>query len=36
MVDGAIWVRGPQMMRGYRSRPDATAATIDSEGWLQR
>jgi acyl-CoA synthetase (AMP-forming)/AMP-acid ligase II len=31
---GELWVRGPQLMRGYRDRPDATAATIDAGGWL--
>jgi acyl-CoA synthetase (AMP-forming)/AMP-acid ligase II len=31
---GEIWVRGPLNMQGYLNRPDATAATIDSEGWL--
>ena len=32
---GEIWVRGPQVMRGYLGRPEATAAMIDGEGWLR-
>ena len=31
---GELWLRGPQLMRGYRNQPEATAATIDAEGWL--
>ena len=31
---GELWVRGPQLMRGYRNDPAATAATIDADGWL--
>ncbi len=33
-TDGEIWVRGPQLMLGYRDDPEATAATIDADGWL--
>src|SRR5258707_4990810 len=29
-----ICVRGPQIMKGYLGRPEATAAMIDAEGWL--
>jgi acyl-CoA synthetase (AMP-forming)/AMP-acid ligase II len=31
---GELWVRGPQVMRGYRHRPEATAHTVDGDGWL--
>ncbi|NEB19240.1 MULTISPECIES: 4-coumarate--CoA ligase family protein [Streptomyces] len=31
---GEILIRGPQIMKGYLGRPDATAALIDEEGWL--
>jgi acyl-CoA synthetase (AMP-forming)/AMP-acid ligase II len=32
--DGELWVRGPQLMAGYRDDPEATAAAIDDDGWL--
>jgi acyl-CoA synthetase (AMP-forming)/AMP-acid ligase II len=34
VVDGELWVRGPQLMEGYLDNPAATAATLDADGWL--
>ncbi|WP_159769103.1 4-coumarate--CoA ligase family protein [Streptomyces sp. HM190] len=31
---GEVLIRGPQVMKGYLGRPDATAAMIDADGWL--
>jgi acyl-CoA synthetase (AMP-forming)/AMP-acid ligase II len=33
-VTGEVLLRGPNVMLGYLDDPDATAAAIDSDGWL--
>ena len=32
---GELWARGPQVMKGYWQRPEATAETVTADGWLK-
>jgi long-chain acyl-CoA synthetase len=31
---GELWVRGPNVMKGYYHAPEETAASINAEGWF--
>jgi long-chain acyl-CoA synthetase len=32
---GEVWVRGPQVMKGYWGRPDETKGVLTGDGWLR-
>jgi long-chain acyl-CoA synthetase len=32
---GEVWMRGPNVMKGYANRPAETAAALASDGWLR-
>ncbi|MCG7656767.1 AMP-binding protein [Wielerella bovis] len=32
---GELWIRGPQVMRGYWNKPEETAKVMDQDGWLE-
>jgi long-chain acyl-CoA synthetase len=33
-VTGVLWIRGPQVMRGYYDNPKKTAEVLDAQGWF--
>ncbi|KAH7052349.1 putative phenylacetyl-CoA ligase [Macrophomina phaseolina] len=34
-VEGELWVKGPNVFKGYYNNPKATAESLDAEGWYR-
>ncbi|MGH8587620.1 MAG: AMP-binding enzyme, partial [Gammaproteobacteria bacterium] len=34
-TSGELWIRGPQVMKGYWHRPEETAKVLGPDGWLR-
>ncbi len=32
-AEGELWIRGPQIMKGYLNQAEETAASLDKDGW---
>ena len=33
--EGELWIRGPNIFKGYYNNPEATTAAIDADGWYR-
>merc|ERR1712146_531613 len=34
--EGELWLSGPNIMKGYLNKPEATAKTVDGDGYLHK